>query len=146
MDAKSEQVNHSIPSTFNLGEPVVADFDGNKRYYNVAVICPNFGNDESYTKVNGLTRLYHVQSLSKSIVKKAWLPLSQLKPLSDEIMMDESRAFFLKECQKVIGKTKEEQETDFQNPFEFERPLKKIKQEDQSEEFEDIVCYPVSKI
>ena len=48
MDAKSEQVDQDpIPSLFNVGEPVLADFEGNKKFQ-VAVICPNFGINEKF--------------------------------------------------------------------------------------------------
>ena len=118
MDAKSEQGDQdTIPSLFNLGEPVLADFEGNKKYH-VAVICPNFGTNEKCTKVKnlkkkGLTHFFHVQRFYD--VKRAWLPWSQLENLNHEMLEAlslcdkfEEKELFLEQCQKVIGKPKEE--------------------------------------
>ena len=117
MDSKSEQVNQdTIPSIFNLGQTVLADFEGNKEY-NPSIICQDFATDEKFTKVKnlegkGLTRFYYVQHLGNG----AWLPSSQLKAfkkykinlLSKPCPDENAKKLFLEHRQKIIGKSNEE--------------------------------------
>ena len=117
MDAKSDQVNQEIiPSTFNLGQTVLADFEGNKKY-SPSVICQDFGTDEKYTMVKnfekkGPTRFYYVQHLGHG----AWLPSSQVKAfkkyktdlVSKSCPDENAKKLFLEHRQKIIGKSNEE--------------------------------------
>ena len=117
MDAKSDQVNQeTIPSTFNLGQTVLADFEGNKKF-SPSVICQDFGTDEKYTIVKnlekkGLTRFYYVQHLGHG----AWLPSSQVKAfkkyktdlVSKSCPDENAKKLFLEHRQKIIGKSNEE--------------------------------------
>ena len=89
MASNSAKVDQSTP-TFNSGEMVLADFEG-KKFYKIAVICPDFGSNDEYTKValfgkQGLARFYHVQMINgQSAHEEYWLPEGQLKALCDDM-------------------------------------------------------------
>ena len=121
MDAKSKQVNQDTihPSPFNLGELVLADFEGNNQW-RPSVICPNFGSGDRYTEVKklkkrgrdrGLFRFYHVQWIGHNF-RRAWLPSYLLRPYNSEVLQTTSESLTDKKTkkafQKFVGKTNEE--------------------------------------
>ena len=101
-----------IPIDFNLGDFVWAKWHGITRIISYAIICPAFGSNDQYTKVDesqGLwpIRYYHVQRLGQ-IFEQDWISEDDLNLVEHDDMK-----FLSKDECKVFKKTNEEREWKF---------------------------------
>ena len=146
MASNSENVNQDvIPIDFNLGDFVWTRWHGKTRIISYAIICPAFGSNDQYTKVDESQgswpiRYYHVQRLGQ-LFEQDWISEIELNLVEHDDLKEMGMS--KDEC-KVFKKTNEERvemcrirAKANQTPADFENNGKLLESKTQNEQLKN---------
>ena len=105
MASNSEKVDQdATPPRFNLGDLVKTNLRG---IWSLAVICPDIGSNDQYTKVKKSDRYYHVQRLGHYF-ELHWLPECRLNIIKHDDVQAIACSWSIDDCKMFMEKSNEE--------------------------------------
>ena len=105
MASNSKKVDQdATPPRFNLGDLVKTNLRG---IWSLAVICPDIGSNDQYTKVKKSDRYYHVQRLGHYF-ELHWLPECRLNIIKHDDVQAIACSWSIDDCKMFMEKSNEE--------------------------------------